>query len=665
MEEDEPEPAPAAAPAPAQPPAPWHAAARIIPTTQHAELLFAQQWEHPIRVYGDSALGRVRGGADATDPGILEVTPPGAAATVPRDMYRHHWIANVGARTAWFSITPKLEVTPAGRLAGWGIRVACLNVNGIFGEAERGVRMGGEGGIESAGGGPSAWVNRHTTTLTEVRLALTYAPPDDGANGRGARAAVSPMRTGGPRRRAAAPCTGTVRRLQATASCDNAKPQRRAVASCACGITLLGTGIAPTHQGRDITPVLGPGIEVMAYILWPPGIVSDHALVIADVGNCDGIAPLPPRTVWRSVDYKAHLPKQKLEWALAASLMTRHMTVHDPVEDYDICMSAAALLALPKTNATTLHKHGLGLMSDKDTLRCTQVVQWIAARHRGDPANIIPRNAATPARARAAAHSHMRPPRDGRDAGRFPALRPTEDAAADVLRGTAVFRDMRSLARRKAGERRKKKYEVRKKWEAECLPTQRGVTQRLMKKPGLRLVSILERSDGTMAAGEDLLSCAHEQAQGRRSDSMLRHETMAALRDFPGDRQGPPLTVSEATNAIFAMKSSAPGVSGISSVMLQTLAAWAPRTWSMWVRMQNKWRGDLARFRFVALLFRVLEMRLSKGKKQNIMEAQRPVGMEPERMRLEQKLGSDELNAAPSRGARARRSAPAHLSRRK
>eukprot|EP00665_Eupelagonemidae_sp_cell47_P002150 gene2150-7333_t len=422
MEEDEPAGVPAAAPAPAPPPAPWHAAARIIPTsaaalrrrgtrqgdwalislqhdaalpkliaalraTQHAELLFAQQWAHPIRLYGDCALGRVRGGDDAVDPGILEVTPPGASAAAARDMYRHHWIANVGVRTAWFAITPKL----------WGIRVACLNVNGVFGAADRPER-----------GGPQ-------TTLSEVRLAFTYAPPDDGAQVGWAGAAYAPRPTATAQPNAAAqPHAGTQ---------HNAGKQP-------------STGAQPTAVAQH------KAAEKLNTAAQPDEVTQPKAAI---------------KTGTTAVHTANAASNQRGDSDVAAPARTRHLA------EFDALLSAAALLSLPKNHTTTVHKHGLGLMSDKDTLRCTQVVQWIAARHRGDPAN-----------------------------GRFPELRPTEDAADDVHRGTAVFREMRSCARRKAADRRKKKYEVRKKWEAECIPTQRGVTQRLMKKPGLRLVNILE-----------------------------------------------------------------------------------------------------------------------------------------------------------------------------
>jgi hypothetical protein len=53
---------------------------------------------------------------------------------------------------------------------------------------------------------------------------------------------------------------------------------------------------------------------------------------------------------------------------------------------------------------------------------------------------------------------------------------------------------------------------------------------------------------------------------------------------------------------------------------------------------QNEWRRDLAAGRYDAILLYILEMRLPKGKPQLLVEACRPVGMEPIRMRLEQLL---------------------------
>eukprot|EP00666_Eupelagonemidae_sp_cell4sb_P014798 gene14798-8527_t len=62
-------------------------------------------------------------------------------------------------------------------------------------------------------------------------------------------------------------------------------------------------------------------------------------------------------------------------------------------------------------------------------------------------------------RAAAAVGANAPSSADGDYVGRRPAPRPTEDAAADVLRGTTVFRDMRSRARRKTADRRKRKFE--------------------------------------------------------------------------------------------------------------------------------------------------------------------------------------------------------------
>eukprot|EP00666_Eupelagonemidae_sp_cell4sb_P008244 gene8244-7016_t len=132
-----------------------------------------------------------------------------------------------------------------------------------------------------------------------------------------------------------------------------------------------------------------------------------------------------------------------------------------------------------------------------------------------------------------------RPPARARDA---------DDRAADVASGTQVFREMREAARRTRKERRIRRRQLQREWEADCLPTERGVTKRLMGKPGIKLMSVLQLVDGSFSTGEDLLTNAREQARGRRADAQLRAETLEYLREYPGERVGPPLSVEEATS---------------------------------------------------------------------------------------------------------------------
>eukprot|EP00662_Eupelagonemidae_sp_cell21_P029553 gene29553-14065_t len=126
--------------------------------------------------------------------------------------------------------------------------------------------------------------------------------------------------------------------------------------------------------------------------------------------------------------------------------------------------------------------------------------------------------------------------------------------------------------------------------------------------------------------------------------------SLAFLKEYPHDREGPPITPDEAAQVLWGLKPSAPGIDQVSAPMMRIIAAWEVDTWIMWVIQQNNWRADLAAGRYDLVLLRILEMRLPKGKLAQLVEAARPIGMEPLRMRIEQLLCAQEVRKAQMDG---------------
>lgn len=154
-------------------------------------------------------------------------------------------------------------------------------------------------------------------------------------------------------------------------------------------------------------------------------------------------------------------------------------------------------------------------MQDPETNECNEVIEWIRDRAAEQPVGIL----------------HV---------SRYAPVHPSDDRRRDVREGMQLFVALRSAGRERLGEERARRAAKRKEWEADCVPTERGVTHRLLRKAGPRLISILENADGTIATGENLAECAWRQAGSRRSDLALRIETNKFLAEFPADKLGPP-----------------------------------------------------------------------------------------------------------------------------
>eukprot|EP00665_Eupelagonemidae_sp_cell47_P002217 gene2216-2094_t len=362
-------------------------------------------------------------------------------------------------------------------------------------------------------------------------------------------------------------------------------------------------------------------LEIVTDIAWCLRWTVDHALILADVQST--AARLPEPVVWRSVNYNTQDPEELLEWSLAAAHMTRHQTIDDPVSSFDAALRRAAHAALGKQRKCSAHAPRAA--EGADSYIGNLVAEWLTARAYGLAAEHVTVDATT-------------------------ALIPTDDAVADARRGFDVLRRLRSAARQSKGAARRQRAEKYKEWQTECVATARGTTKRLLGAPGLSVISIVEHGDGTSATGTALPQAVWEQSRGMRTDAQLRDETMRFLRDYPGDRLGPELDTQAATRLLWGLNSSAPGVDQISARMLRHLEAWAPETWCLWVAQQNHWRRDLARGYYDPVLLWVLEMRLPKGKKQLLVEACRPVGMEPIRIRMEQLLCARHFRSGMAEG---------------
>eukprot|EP00662_Eupelagonemidae_sp_cell21_P025889 gene25889-34855_t len=319
---------------------------------------------------------------------------------------------------------------------------------------------------------------------------------------------------------------------------------------------------------------------------------------------------LPKGHTWRSIAYNTQNPAELLEWCLCVEFATRHITAADPVVACEAALRRAAHASLGKVRKCHA-QHTSSSALGAESYMGNRIAEWIAARVEGHGVD------------------HL-------EVDRNLLLTPTNNAADDARRAFEVYRTLRSKARQDLGEARRSKAAKRKQEEAECIATDRGTTQRLLGKPGPAVIAIVENADGTAATGSALPQAVWEQSRGMRSDYHLRRETHRFIRDYPAERRGPPLTPERASSLLWGLNSSAPGVDQISARMLRHVEAWVPEAWLMWIQKQNMWREDLAAGKYDELLLWILEMRLGKGKKQLLVEACRPVGMEPIRIRLEQ-----------------------------
>eukprot|EP00660_Eupelagonema_oceanica_P005300 gene5300-735_t len=250
-----------------------------------------------------------------------------------------------------------------------------------------------------------------------------------------------------------------------------------------------------------------------------------------------------------------------LEFTQAAWLFTRHCTVLDSPAVFDAALRRAAHAALSKRRVC---RASTKVPTGADGQLGNAVMEWLAARAAG------------------LAAEHL-------EVDETHALEPSADAQADARRAFEMFRELRSRAREDVGDGRRARAAKRQEWEAECVATTRGTTQRLMRKPGLTVIAIVEDADGTSATGTALPQAVWEQSRGMREDAQLHAETRRFLRNFPGDRVGAPLDVRTASSLLWGLNSSAPGVDQISARMLRHLEAWAPEVWLMWIAMQNRW----------------------------------------------------------------------------
>eukprot|EP00660_Eupelagonema_oceanica_P007392 gene7392-12974_t len=247
---------------------------------------------------------------------------------------------------------------------------------------------------------------------------------------------------------------------------------------------------------------------------------------------------------------------------MAATVFSRHVTVEDSVADLDAALRRAAHAALGKSRecrvTTTV------TANDAAGMKGNLIAEWIAARAAGGMAENL-------------------------DVDDTLTLEPTNDAAGDARRAYDAFRDRRSTARERIASERRERLAKHRIWQQECVASDRGTTQRLMHKPGLSVIAIVENADGSAATGSALPQAVWEQSRAMREDAQLRAETRRFLRTFEGDRTGPELSPRDASSLLWGLRSSAPGVDQISSRMLRHMEAWAPEAWLMWVAQQNRW----------------------------------------------------------------------------
>eukprot|EP00660_Eupelagonema_oceanica_P007435 gene7435-13279_t len=142
---------------------------------------------------------------------------------------------------------------------------------------------------------------------------------------------------------------------------------------------------------------------------------------------------------------------------------------------------------------------------------------------------------------------------------------------------------MRAHAREAGAAKRQKRRDKQKEWEADCSPSDPGVTKRLLGKKFTPPIAVVERADGTICTGDLLAEEVHTQSRSRHRDPVRRARALQFLKEFPGDRLGPPLTPQEASNRLWGLNPSAPGIDNISAPMMRQVAAWDPQLWLLWM----------------------------------------------------------------------------------
>eukprot|EP00662_Eupelagonemidae_sp_cell21_P033290 gene33290-62093_t len=86
--------------------------------------------------------------------------------------------------------------------------------------------------------------------------------------------------------------------------------------------------------------------DPICFTVWPPDMISDHAMVVLELGHPTNQGPTSAPFRWRSVAYRVATGPERLEWALAAHAMTRQHTAADPTPIFDELLTAAAHAAL-------------------------------------------------------------------------------------------------------------------------------------------------------------------------------------------------------------------------------------------------------------------------------------------------------------------------------
>eukprot|EP00660_Eupelagonema_oceanica_P007747 gene7747-10946_t len=297
-----------------------------------------------------------------------------------------------------------------------------------------------------------------------------------------------------------------------------------------------------------------------ARIIWDPRFVVDHALIelVPETPAAETATDCTAR--WRVVNYRPRTTTDKLEWLNAAWILTRACTAADTPAELDARLTAAAHAALTENTTFTTHRIKGGDLPAA-AAAMTSIAQWARDRLHNKPADVLrvehliltPTDPTTP------------------NAGRV-----------DAARAIEAMRRMRGRARAASAARRAERRDKRKEWEADCMPSDRGVTKRLMGKKFTPPIAVVERADGTMCSGEQLADEVWAQSRGRRSDPARRASALRFLADFPGDKIGPQLTAAEAADRLWGLNPSAPGVDNISAPMMRLVAAWDQQLWLLW-----------------------------------------------------------------------------------
>eukprot|EP00660_Eupelagonema_oceanica_P016111 gene16111-17012_t len=317
--------------------------------------------------------------------------------------------------------------------------------------------------------------------------------------------------------------------------------------------TWLGAGESGV-RARRIDHILysseAEALEIVAEVIWCLRWVVDHALILTDLQG--GPETLPEPHVWRSVTYNTRDPESLLEFAMASTVFSRHITASDSVAVFDAALRRAAHAALCKQQTCRVTPSVTA--NDAGGMQGNLIAEWIAARAAGHMVEHLDIDDTLP-------------------------LVPTNDAAEDARRAFNAFRDRRTAARERLAVERHERRAKHHAWQQECMASDRGTTQRLMRKPGLTVISIVENADGSAATGSALPQAVWEQSRAMREDAQLREETRRFLRNFEGDRVGPVLSEREASGLLWGLRSSAPGIDQISARMLRHAEAWAPEVW--------------------------------------------------------------------------------------